>query len=393
MTKRLLSLIFASAILFTGFVFPTLAVEIDGSTQCSDGVDNDRDGVTDYPADKSCSSPSDNTENTKDPVAPTKPAPSAPGNFSVTGDAFSQNLSYTAAGTNGGSPVDFHKLYLDGNFQTNYGPGNNTFSRTDRLSAGNHLYAVTGVNRDGVEGPAATKILEIKDQGTTGGGGSTGGGSTGGPVGGALSSGCGTGTLNDNCITIISTGTTNTIASGSFDSEYGDVTISFSIGRQITSADSIDIDFTGDFQASCGVNNTEISITPGNITVDDHNPCGNSRNNINIYTLKPTVGAIIAPNTTITLGLTIIQNPQTGGDYPVQIKLLNESKSGAIKIGPQDCTWCWLQRIWETLTNIPALLIESVLKVFSVIIGDFISFVLKLSFSMLRAVIEGGLNF
>jgi hypothetical protein len=51
--------------------------EADGTTQCSDGIDNDGDTLTDYPADPGCTSASDNDET--DPPPPPPPAQCADG--------------------------------------------------------------------------------------------------------------------------------------------------------------------------------------------------------------------------------------------------------------------------------------------------------------------------
>jgi len=59
--------------------------------QCSDGIDNDRDGQTDYPADYFCTDPGDDDE--RDPV-PTPTNPNTPTNPTVQGNIQAGNLSY-----------------------------------------------------------------------------------------------------------------------------------------------------------------------------------------------------------------------------------------------------------------------------------------------------------
>ena len=40
----------------------TVTVEVAGAPQCSDGIDNDQDGLTDFPADPGCDNAADNDE-------------------------------------------------------------------------------------------------------------------------------------------------------------------------------------------------------------------------------------------------------------------------------------------------------------------------------------------
>lgn len=82
MYKHQIKFILFSTLLFGGFYLTKLSaqvLEVDKnkplfSTQCSDHVDNDKDGATDFPADRNCLSFADNTEApTIAPIAPLNP--------------------------------------------------------------------------------------------------------------------------------------------------------------------------------------------------------------------------------------------------------------------------------------------------------------------------------
>lgn len=125
---------------------------IDNITACSNGADDDGDGLSDYPDDPGCDSPGDNDEY-NEPLPP--PPPPAPGPFNVTSGAcydwpnpkvetnFSPSsgaISYTLQKWNGSSYVDIYS----GSYQEidSYGDPN--------VSSGNtYFYRVVAHNSSG----------------------------------------------------------------------------------------------------------------------------------------------------------------------------------------------------------------------------------------------------
>lgn len=97
----------------TGRNLPQFGPRNISSYQCSDGQDNDGDGMIDYPSDPGCSYSTDNNEYNDTPPAPDTQAPSVPSGLTATVASATQiNLGWNASTDNVG--VAGYKIYRNG---------------------------------------------------------------------------------------------------------------------------------------------------------------------------------------------------------------------------------------------------------------------------------------
>lgn len=213
-------------------------------------------------------------------------------------------------------------------------------------------------------------------------------GSGGGPSTPSTPNGCGPGTLNNDCLKNIAIATTNTVASKSLNKEHGDITVAFSVARSISSTDIISINTDSDFEISYGaINYTQVTLSPSEMEID-HVTDSNQNSGGFTYHIRPKIGSTVPANTEISLHLTRIGNPESEGAHPWDMKLLTETKNFNLDISPQDCTWCWLSKIFNSILNIPATLLNVIGDLFAGLVQLALSIFLGLSLLILWLMVK-----
>ena len=121
--------------------------------QCSDAIDNDSDGLIDFPADPGCSSAIDDDE-TDPPVDVT--VPSVPANLQVTASQISQvDLSWSASTDN--TAVTGYNIYRSGILVGS--SGTTSHSDTGLTPSTSYLYTVTAYDAAGNESPQTAAVM------------------------------------------------------------------------------------------------------------------------------------------------------------------------------------------------------------------------------------------
>lgn len=203
----------------------------------------------------------------------------------------------------------------------------------------------------------------------------------------ALPNGCGAGTLNNDCLRDIGISTTNTVASKSLNKEYGDLTVAFTVGRSISSTDLISINTDRDFEISYVGNYTRVTLAPPEMEIDHVTDSSNNSGGFT-YHIRPRVGATVSAGKEIKLEATRIANPETDGNHPWEIKLLTETETINLQISPQDCTWCWLSKIFNAILNFPATLLNIIADLLAGIVQIFLSIFLGLALAILWLIVK-----
>jgi hypothetical protein len=116
--------------------------------QCSDSIDNDNDGLTDYPSDPGCSSATDNDEYNP-PPADTTP-PTAPTNLSATAISSSQ-ISLTWGQSSDNVGVTSYNIYRNGSLLTNTNANTTSYDDTGLNPNTSYAYEVSALDAAGNE--------------------------------------------------------------------------------------------------------------------------------------------------------------------------------------------------------------------------------------------------
>ena len=149
----------ANTITFATTTFSTFAIL--GAPACSDGVDNDGDGKTDYPSDPGCSSTSDNDET--DPAPDPAPSPSGGGGVGIISMPTGVTLSGRAYPKSTVTALKDAQIAAttiagaDANFQIS----------VSGISGGNYIFSVYSEDNKGIRSSLLTFPISLTSGATT----------------------------------------------------------------------------------------------------------------------------------------------------------------------------------------------------------------------------------
>ncbi|MDO8560832.1 MAG: dockerin type I repeat-containing protein [bacterium] len=156
----------ANTITFATSTFSSFGIL--GAPACSDGVDNDGDGKTDYSADPGCSSTSDNDE--ADPAPTPTPTPSSSGGGGGGGGGGGYSAPQTAVSFSGRAyPKSSVTILKDAQIAaTTIANANANFSTTiSGLSGGNYIFAIYSEDSKGIRSSLLTFPVSVTSGATT----------------------------------------------------------------------------------------------------------------------------------------------------------------------------------------------------------------------------------